>query len=714
VVDAGKADVARAADELAARLPAALAPFATLAMNYRWAWTPGGSALFEAIDAHRFARCGGNPVRLLRDASARDLLRVEGDPVLRAAAERQRHDLEAHLAFPPRASGAASARRPIAFLCLEYGIHGSLPLYAGGLGGLAGDLLKEASDRRLPFVAVGLLYRQGSFRQHLDTSGWQHESYREVEPESLPMALVTDADGAPRVLELPLRGRRVAVQIWRVDVGRVPLFLLDVDRPENSAADRWIGARLYDGDDETRLAQNALLGIGGVRALHALGFEPAVWHLNEGAAAFAPLEVARSLAGERGSFASAFEDARRRTLITTHTPVAAGNQCFPIETARKVLADWLASLGIEDTRLAELAGPCFGAPEGSQIGMTQLALRASRFANGVSLRHAEVARAMWRPLWPERAEADVPVAHVTNGVHVPTWMAAPMRELLERYLGPDFAAHTGDPARWEAIDKIPDEELWAVRSRLRRRLVEQVRQRSARDRLARGESQDYVEAAAGAFDAERLTVGFARRVATYKRLHLLTHDAERGVRLLTGAQPLQLLIAGKAHPRDEEAKRSVQWIFRLKRAPQVSERVVFLEDYDLALSAELVAGCDLWLNLPRPPLEASGTSGMKSALNGGLNLSVLDGWWAEAWDGRNGWAIDSDSGLDPAEQDARDAAALYELLEREVAPLFYARDELGIPREWVRRIKASLRTLVPRFGATRMLEDYVERAYSKE
>jgi starch phosphorylase len=712
VPDAGASDVARAAADLAARLPGALAPLASLAMNYRWSWTTGGPELFAAIDAHRFERDGRNPVRLLRNTTARDLARAERDPDLLHRAASHWRALAEHLGRPPRACGLASGARPIAFLCLEYGIHGSLPIYAGGLGGLAGDLLKEASDQELPFVSVGLLYRQGSFHQRLDASGWQHESWNAVDPDTLPMALVTNGKGGPLTIDVSLRGRDVAVQVWRVDVGRVPLFLLDVDLPENAPADRWIGARLYEGDEETRLAQNALLGIGGVRVLRALGFDPAVWHLNEGAAALAPLEVARGLREEVGSFAAALEQARRKTVITTHTPVPAGNQSFPIESARRVLGGWLESLGISESDLLQIGSPSLGAEP--RVGMTQIALRTSRFANGVSVRHGSVARVMWRPIWPERAEEEVPVHHVTNGVHLGTWMAAPMRALLERHLGPDFAAHASDPTRWKSVDDIPDEELWAVRCHLRQRLVERVRERSAMDRLARGESQDYVEAAAQAFDSDRLTVGFARRVTAYKRLHLLTHDANRALRLLEGSRAIQLLIAGKAHPRDEEAKRTLQWIFRLKRAPQVAQRVAFLEDYDLALSAELVAGCDVWLNLPRPPNEASGTSGMKAALNGGLNLSVLDGWWAEGWDGTNGWAVDSDSGLEPAEQDARDASAIYGLLENEIVPMFHDRDASGIPREWVRRIKASLRSLGPRFSATRMLEDYAARAYAPE
>ncbi len=703
----GARDVAGAAADLAARLPPPLAPFSRLAFNYRWSWTPGVRELFAAIDAHRFADCGENPVRLLREASLRSLLRAAADDALVESARLALSDLDADLQRPFR---RATGLRPdlVAFVCLEYGIHATLPIYAGGLGGLAGDLLKEASDQAWPLVAVGILYRQGSFHQRLDTSGWQTESWSVVEPHLLPMALVSDDSGEPVCVHVPVRGRNVAAQVWRVDVGRVPLFLLDVDRPENSFVDRWIGARLYDGDADTRLAQNALLGIGGVRALRALGFDPAVWHLNEGGAALVPLELVREGVARGEPFETALAHARERVVFTTHTPVAAGNQSFGIDLLEHVAGDFLRELGAGRDALLALGAPGAGS---DHFGPTQLALRASRFANAVSARHGEVAREMWRPLWPDRDVRDVPIGHVTNGVHLPTWMAPPMRDLLRRHLGPGLSSRSDDPELWARVDEIPDAELWDVRCALRAKLVATVRERSVVDRLGRGEAMDYVEAAAAAFDPDRLTIGFARRVATYKRIHLLTVDVARGLRTLNGPHRNQLLLAGKAHPSDEEAKRAVQWIFRLKRGPDVAGRVVYLEDYDLALAAALTAGCDLWLNLPRPPNEASGTSGMKSMLNGGLQLSVLDGWWAEAFDGTNGWAIDSAPDEDLSRQDARDNAALFDLIEKEVGPSFYDRDAAGVPLAWVRRIKASLRTLGPRFCAARMVREYASRAW---
>jgi starch phosphorylase len=706
VANDGARDVARAAAELAARLPVRLAPFAWLAFNYRWSWTPGGRELFAAIDPHRFDACGENPVRLLREASLPSLLRAAEDDALVERAGAALRDLEADLVRPYRGARAGASR--VAFLCLEYGIHPTLPIYAGGLGGLAGDLLKEASDQALPLVAVGLLYRQGSFRQRLDLSGWQTESWSAVEPHVLPMALVGDESGAPLCVQVPVRGRPVTVQVWRVDVGRVPLYLLDVDRGENSPVDRWIGARLYEGDAETRLAQNVLLAVGGVRVLRALGFEPTVWHLNEGGAALVPLELARERIARGEPWSSALAEARARVVFTTHTPVPAGNPSFARELVEHVAGDVLRDLADGREPLVALGA---AGSDGSGFGTTQLALRASRFANAVSQRHGEVARDMWRGLWPERAPGEVPIEHVTNGVHLPTWMAPPMRDLLRRHLGGEFERRADDPATWARVDEIPDAELWQVRCQLRAQLVAQARERSVVDRLGRGESMDYVQAAASAFDADQLTVGFARRVATYKRIHLLTVDVPRGMRALHGPNRLQLLLAGKAHPQDEEAKRAVQWIFRLKRGPQVAGRVIYLEDYDLALSSALTAGCDLWLNLPRPPCEASGTSGMKSMLNGGLQLSVLDGWWVEAYDGTNGWAIESTADGGPLQQDLRDSATLFDLIEKDVGPCFYDRDPAGVPVAWVRRIKASLRTLGPRFCAARMVRDYATRAW---
>jgi starch phosphorylase len=706
----GEQDLERAAAELAGRLPPALAPLARLAFDYRWSWWPGGPEIFRAVDPRRWELCGGNPVRLLEETPAATLARAARDSALLARATTVARAVAAERARP-FAPGPVAADRPVAFLCAEYGIHGSLPIYAGGLGVLAGDLLKEASDRALPLVAVGLLYRQGSFHQRLDPSGWQHEYWVETDAERLPAARVTGRDGQPLRISVSLCGRRVTAQIWRIDVGRVPLFLLDSDVPENSRVDRWITSRLYVGDLETRLAQYALLGIGGIRALRALGIDPGVIHLNEGHAALAPLERAREQMAAGVDFATAWTEARARTVFTTHTPVAAGNDVYEPELALSVLRDFAAELSL-DPEAFLAPGRVHPEDPHEPFAITVLGLHASRSANGVSRRHGQVSRSMWASLWPDRPIEEVPIGHVTNGVHVSSWMAPPMRELLDRYLGPQWRDRAAEASTWDAVDEIPDAELWEVRQTLRREMVRWVQQRSVDDRLARGAvPRQYAEAAALGFSPEILTVGFARRIATYKRLYLLLREPGRALPLLDGSTPLQLVIAGKAHPQDEEAKRLVQRLFPVAVARQVASRVAYLEDYDLAMAARLVAGCDVWVNLPRPPLEASGTSGMKAALNGGLHLSVLDGWWEEAFDGQNGWGIEGDPLPDGDMQDTRDASTLYSLLEREIVPTFYERDASGVPRAWVRRIKRSLRSIGPRFNAGRMLEEYANRMY---
>jgi starch phosphorylase len=446
-----------------------------------------------------------------------------------------------------------------------------------------------------------------------------------------------------------------------------------------------------------------------VRVLRALGIEPGLVHLNEGHAAFAPLELARADVAAGADPPAALARARERTVFTTHTPVAAGNDTYDWALARQALGSLPANLGLSADDVLTLGETH---PFEGRVGVTQLGLRLSRAANGVARRHGEVARAMWQPLFPDRPVDEVPIGHVTNGVHLPTWMAEPMRGLLDRHLGAGWEERTADPATWDPVDAIPDEELWAVRGALRERLVGFVRERSTVDRLNREEPPDYVEAAARVFDPGVLTVGFARRLAVYKRLHLLIHDMARGLALLSDPRPIQILIAGKAHPRDDHAKRIVQDLFTFKTVPPIGGRVVYLHDYDLGVAPVLVAGCDVWVNLPRPPQEASGTSGMKSALNGGLQLSVLDGWWPEAYDGTNGWAISGEVDADAAAQDARHAGELYRLLEEEIVPAFYQRDDAGVPVEWVRRIKASLRTVGPRFCAARMLEDYLTGPYA--
>jgi glycogen phosphorylase len=708
-VACGERDIARAAEELAARVPAALAPLARLAYNYRWAWLPDGDAVFRAVDRHRWELCGHNPVRLLEEASYDGLSRALRDPVLLARIEALAEAVRADLERAPL-PGSPAAGRPVAFVCAEYAVHPSLPIYSGGLGVLAGDFLKEASDRGADLVAIGLLYRQGYFRQALDDGGWQHEYWLDSDPERLPAALVTAADGQPLTITAPINDREVRAQIWRVDVGRVPLFLLDAERPENGRLARWITSRLYVGDRTTRLCQYALLGIGGMRALEALGIEPRLVHLNEGHAALAPLELARRRLALGTGLPAALESARGRVVFTTHTPVAAGNDTYEPREIVDVLGGFARTLGLQPDELLRF-GRSDPEDDAEPFGVTQLALRASRAANGVSRRHGAVAREMWRSLWPDRSVEQVPIGHVTNGVHAPTWIGAPMGELLDRHLGEGWEARATQASTWAALSEVRDAELWDARRRQRAAMVEYVRDRSVADRLSRGEPRDYVEAAAEVFDPDVLTIGFARRLATYKRLALLVRDPGRALALLAGDRPVQIVLAGKAHPSDQDGKRIVQTLFTLKHAPQVAGRVVYLHDYDLATALRLVQGCDVWVNLPRPPLEASGTSGMKSALNGGLQLSTLDGWWAEAYAPDLGWALPGEVDPDHEAQDARDGAELYRLLGEEVLPAFYERDADGLPRSWLARMRSSIATLSPAFCAGRMLADYSRLVY---
>src|SRR4051812_7591305 len=707
-VHAGRRDLERAADALASRLPEPLGVFARLAYNYRWAWAADGPDVFRAVDPERWDRCGENPVRLLEEAPADRLAAAAADTALLERAAALEQEVRADLARPAR-EGTATPERPVAYFSAEYGVHVSLPIYSGGLGALAGDILKEASDMALPLAAVGLMYRNGYFRQRIDAGGWQHEYWVDTDPDRLPAALVRGDDGTPVTVTVPIRDLEVTAQIWRVDVGRVPLFLLDADRPENEQIARWITARLYIGDPDVRLAQYMLLGVGGVRALAALGIEPGIVHLNEGHAAFVALEMARRESSGNGNLHGALETARRRTVFTTHTPVPAGNDTYPAAQVAETLGPIAGALGVDADAIVRL-GRTTPEEEAEPFGVTQFALRTSRTANGVSRRHGEVAREMWQGMWSDRTVEDVPITYVTNGAHLPTWLGKPMRALLDKHLGEGWLTRAADPATWAPVDEIPAADLWAVRREQRHQLIDYVRERAVVDRLAREDPRPYAEAAAS-FDPDVLTIGFARRLATYKRLNLLLQDAERAIRLIGGDKPIQVLLAGKAHPRDEGGKRLVEYLFRMKTAPGFANRVAYLDDYDLRMAGWLVRGCDVWINLPRPPLEASGTSGMKNVFNGGLHLSVLDGWWAEGYDGANGWALSGDVDPDHGAQDARHAAELFRLLEDEVAPEFYRVDAAGIPQDWVTRVRNSLRTCGRQFGAGRMIEDYETKVY---
>jgi starch phosphorylase len=704
----GSADLNRRIDALSDRLVDGLKPLAAVAYNYRWSWMPDGAALFRDISPHRWELSGHNPVRFLTDLWPTTQDTVQRDASLMERVEALARDVQEDLARPDRPRPDIPG--PVAFFCAEFGFHESMPLYSGGLGVLAGDILKEASDQALPMVGVGLYYGRGYFRQRLTIDGRQQEYWVLNDSHSLPMARVTTPEDTPLRLTVTIFGATLTFHVWRIDVGRVPLLLLDAERPENDLVQAWTTARLYEGNRAIRLAQYGLLGMGGMRALRELGVEPGVVHLNEGHPALAALELAAEHVEAGALLEEALEAARERVVFTTHTPVAAGNETYPRDEFGAAYADLAARLGVDEAALLKLCEVTSDVSP-QEPGMTSLAIRMSRRRNGVSRLHGEVARRIWQPMFPGLEAVDVPITHVTNGAHVPTFVSAPLRRLFDRYLGDAWTARAADPACWEAVRTIPNEELWAARCEARAELVDYVRTKSQRDRLSRGEQIAYVRAIDHALDAETLTLGFARRLATYKRLNLLAYEPDRVLQIVGGPHPVQLLVAGKAHPNDEEGKDTQQRLYHLRRSVELTDRVVVLEDYDLDVARRLVAGCDVWINLPRKPMEASGTSGMKASFNGVLQLSVLDGWWAEAYDGSNGWAIPGDEDSDPDAADARDAKRLYDLVEHEVIPLFYERDDRGVPARWCERIKDALVSVAPTFSATRMLNDYVERVY---
>ncbi|MBV9958771.1 MAG: alpha-glucan family phosphorylase, partial [Acidobacteria bacterium] len=593
----------------------------------------------------------------------------------------------------------------------------SLPLYSGGLGILAGDHLKSASDLGLPLVAVGLLYRYGYFRQRLTREGWQEEHYGESHPSEMTIHQVMDEDGAPLFVEVLMRERVVRAHVWRVEIGRVQLYLLDTNIEENEETDRWVTGHLYGGDRETRVVQEMLLGIGGVRLLRKLGIEPHVFHLNEGHSAFLTLELAREMTSGPDSmtFVDAARIVRERCVFTTHTPIAAGNDAFPASLIEKCFgSSYEESLKLTHDEFLDL-GRVDTNDDMEWYGLSPLAIKMCRSVNGVSRKHGEVSRALWQRLWPAGTQVeDVPIISVTNGVHAETWVAPMMRELFAKYIGADWAARASDKDAWaRGVEQIPDRELWDTHRLLKQYLASFVRHRSLHARLLRKESTAYTEAARTMFDPEALTIGFARRVAGYKRWTLLLTDAERLFRLIENEErPVQFIFAGKAHPQDQEAKLTLQQMAVWEYDQRVMQRAVFLQNYDQEIARQLVQSVDVWLNVPRRPLEASGTSGQKVAMNGGLNLSILDGWWIEGYDGTNGWAIgDASVGTDDALTDAEDVESLYRVLEEEVVPQFYEQDAEGLPRRWVAMMKRSIQTLLPAFNSHRMVEEYAREVY---
>ncbi|MCM2421754.1 alpha-glucan family phosphorylase [Streptomyces sp. RKAG293] len=707
-------------------LPEPLRPLGELAQNLRWSWHPESRELFQTVDEEGWRAAAGDPVRLLGAVSRERLEALAQDRRFLRRLSSAAEDLTDYLTNPRWYQGQSSELpAAIAYFSPEFGITAALPQYSGGLGILAGDHLKAASDLGVPLIGVGLLYRHGYFRQSLSREGWQQEHYPVLDPNELPLSLLREQDGTPAhvVLALP-GGRSLTAHIWKAQVGRVPLLLLDSDVEENHRTERDVTDRLYGGGSEHRLLQEMLLGIGGVRAVRAycrLTAHPApeVFHTNEGHAGFLGLERIRELGGEGLGFDAAVEAVRAGTVFTTHTPVPAGIDRFDRELVGQHLGDGGELPGVDIQRVLELGMETYSGGDPNVFNMAVMGLRLAQRANGVSTLHGAVSRQMFAGLWPGFDADEVPIASITNGVHAPTWVAPEVFRLGARQIGAQRAEDAlmiGETQRWEPVAEIPDPAVWELRRVLREQLVEDVRRRVRASWRQRGAGQAELGWVDGVLDPDVLTIGFARRVPSYKRLTLMLRDQDRLMDLLLHPErPVQIVVAGKAHPADDGGKRLVQELVRFADDPRVRHRIVFLPDYDMGMAQHLYPGCDVWLNNPLRPLEACGTSGMKAALNGCLNLSVLDGWWDEWFDGNNGWAIPTADGFaddDPDRRDDVEAAALYDLVENQVAPRFYDHDANGLPARWIEMVRHTLVTLGPKVLAGRMVRDYVGQLYA--
>src|SRR6266498_174492 len=696
-------------------LPKKLTRLGELAYNLWWTWNPNAIRLFARLDIDLWERLSHNPICMLREIDRERLNAVTRDADYMYSYKRVFADFDAYLAQPyawaPR-THPELINRPIAYFSMEFGLHETLPIYSGGLGVLAGDHLKESSDLGLPVTAIGFMYTEGYFSQRISEDGWQEASNKPLVLDDIPVLPVYQ-DGQRLTVEVEFPDRTISLQIWEVRVGRVRLYLLDSNMDGNSENDRLLTARLYWSDLDRRVMQELLLGVGGVRALRALGYNPSVWHMNEGHAAFLILERARELVAAGHSFEAAMQKTRGQNVFTTHTPVAAGNDEFPLWLIEKYLAAVWPELKLTRDQFFDIARHQM--PQGEMFSMGVLALRNSEGRNAVSELHGQVARKMWHFLWKDEEEKAVPITHVTNGVHVSSWMARRLSNLFAERLGADWLEYLDEPDFWSNVDGISDAELWAVRVHLKRKLAFYMRER-VRDRWTAGGFHPVQVVSSGVLiNPYALTIGFARRFATYKRASLVLSDVERLLKIINRPNmPVQIIFAGKAHPADDAGKLLIQQLFREIKRAETGGRLVFLEDYDMNLARYLVQGVDVWMNTPRRPLEASGTSGMKAALNGALNFSVLDGWWREAYNGRNGWSIGEDRDLgSPSVQDEEDVESLYETLEKSIIPMYYARDQNDIPHEWISRIKESWKTNIPQFSTRRMVKEYVERLYLK-
>ncbi|MDR3740746.1 MAG: alpha-glucan family phosphorylase [Terracidiphilus sp.] len=688
----------------------------SLARNLWWCWDHDCVALFRDLNPTRFSQLNQNPVALLSEMPLGEIEKRAREMSLHSRINyvyrRQQEYLKAHNTWGAENAGVLRPR-PVAYFSAEFGLHESLPIYSGGLGVLAGDHIKSASDLDIPLVGVGLFYGQGYFLQRLDMTGWQREEYVTTDVNRSPIQPAIGANGEPVVVEVETRHGLIRAKVWRVKVGRCDLLLLDSNVEGNAPEDRELTSRLYGGDGRTRIRQELLLGVGGFRALRAMGITPGVLHLNEGHSVFALLEAIRSRMQEEGmNFVTAANQVPREVVFTTHTPVPAGHDRFSAELMEEHLGPLREQLGLSHDNLMGF-GRVHVDDYGETFCMTVLGLKLSRRANAVSSLHGEVSREMWWSLYPNKPVDAVPIGHITNGVHVPSWLAPQMCRLYDRHLGVGWQRLSGSARTWEGIETVDDGELWETHFSLKLRLIEFMRRRAQEQAARRNEPQEALQKLAKVFTPDALTIGFARRFATYKRANLVLKDIERLAAMVNDPKrPVQFVFAGKAHPHDEPGKRVLQQIAEMMHSPEFSEKFVFIEDYDINVGRYLVQGVDVWLNNPRRPLEASGTSGQKVVLNGGLNLSVLDGWWAEAYDGSNGFAIGTGrTHSDMDVHDTRDGEDLYRVLREELIPLYYNRDDDGLPRGWIKRMKRTIRTLGWRFNADRMVMDYTQKCY---
>lgn len=714
----------RSATLLQAKLPYSLRFLADLAFNFWWSWSFERLSIFRRINFEQWEQYHHNPVKLLENVSQERLTQLATDPdyckQVAALAKKFEQYMQATDTWATQVVPQITNQQPVAYFCIEYGIEHCLPTYAGGMGILAAEHLKSASDLGLPLVGVGLLYHQGSFHQRINTDGLQKEYYLNYQFDELPLELCKDAQGEALTITVKICDRQVKAQIWQVRVGRVNLYLLDTNRQDNEQIDRMLTNQLYGSGEDTRIAQEYLLGIGGVAALQHLGLQPQIYHLNEGHAAFALLEIARQLMKNTGkSFDQVKDIVCSQCVFTTHTPVPAGHDTFPSEQIDRYFGHYWHQLGLSKAEFMQL-GSKHSADGEEPFNMTALALKLTRSANGVSKLNGEVCRQMWSTLYPNRPVEEVPIGNITNGIHARTWTAPLMAKLYSQYLREDWAAHVTDAQMWSKVDEIPERELWYLHQLLKERLITYTRSKVQQARANQEESPEARSTTEHLLDPNVLTIGFARRFSSYKRGDLIIHDPERARAIFSNPErPIQMIIAGKAHPADEESKHIIQKLIKWSQQAGVQNRLIFIEDYDIHIAKKLVQGVDLWLNTPRRPHEASGTSGQKAAFNGALNCSVLDGWWAEAYQtgtdgkGLNGWAIGADlPDLDDADaQNQRDAESLYQLLLEEIIPCYYDQDEEGIPQAWIQKMRASIKAIAPHFNTDRMVAEYVTQVY---